>query len=157
MSIEQDNLGELVVQPITFREACAFVRELHSHHKPPVGCKFCVAVSSRGEVVGVAIVGRPIARMLDDGWTAEVTRCCTDGTKHVASKLYAACRRAAFGMGYRRLITYTLGSERGTSVRAAGWTEIGRAGGGGWSRAARPRVDDHPTGHKTLWEAPSGD
>lgn len=143
----------LALQPITYREACAFIARHHRHHRPPQGWMFGVAVNDGTSVVGVAMVGRPVARMLQDGWTLEVTRCCTDRTPHVASKLYAACWRAAKALGYRRLITYTLASESGASVRAAGWREIGAAGGGSWSRLSRPRVDVHPLEQKTLWEA----
>lgn len=142
----------LDLQPITFREACAFVTAHHRHHRPPQGHLFSVAVNDGTDVVGVAIVGRPVARMLQNGYTAEVTRCCTNGTKNVASMLYAAAWRAARALGYRRLITYTLAEENGTSVHAAGWHEIGSAGGGSWNRSDRPRVDTHPTGMKTLWE-----
>ena len=142
----------LTLQPITFREACAFIWAHHRHHRPPQGCKFCIGVSAGGKEVGVAIIGRPVARMLDGGWTAEVTRLCTDGTANVASMLYAACWRAARAMGYRRLVTYILATELGTSLRAAGWREVGRAGGGRWGRADRPRVDTHPTGQKTLFD-----
>ena len=143
----------LEIQPITFPEACAFIRTHHRHHKPPVSWKFGCAVNDGEKVVGVATVGRPVARMLDDGWTLEVNRLCTDGTPHVASKLYAACWRAAKALGYRRLITYILGSEPGISLRAAGWREVGRAGGGEWGRKGRPRIATHPTEQKTLWEA----
>lgn len=143
----------LEIQPITQREAFAYIARHHRHHEPPRGYKFGIACNDGEKVVGVVTVGRPVARMLDDGWTAEVTRCCTDGTPHVASKLYAAAWRTARGMGYRRLVTYTLASETGVSVRAAGWKEIGKAGGGSWHREGRPRVDTAPTGQKTLWEA----
>ncbi len=144
----------LQVQPITFREACRFIREHHRHHLPPLGCKFCVALNDGEEIVAVAVVGRPVARHLDDGWTAEVTRLCTNGKKNAASKLYAACSKAALAMGYQRVITYILASEKGTSLRAAGWAKIGRRGGGRWSRTSRSRVDEHPIGPKTLYEAP---
>lgn len=143
----------LAIQPISFREACAFIRTHHRHHKPPVGWMFGCAVNDGAKVVGVATIGRPVSRMLDDGLTLEVNRLCTDGTPHVASKLYAACWRAAKALGYRRLITYILASEPGTSLRAAGWREVGRAGGGSWSRDSRKRVDTHPVEQKTLWEA----
>jgi hypothetical protein len=143
----------LNLQPITFREACDFIRTHHRHHPPPVGHLFSVAVNDGERVVGVAVIGRPVARMRQDGYTAEVIRLCTDGTPHVASKLYAAARRAAFALGYRRLGTYVLASERGVSLRAAGWKEIGRAGGGSWDCKSRPRVDRHPTEQKILWEA----
>ena len=143
----------LELQPITYREACDFIRKHHSHHLPPQGHKFSLAVNDSNKIVGIAVIGRPVARHLDDGWTAEVTRCCTDGTKHVASKLYAAAWRAARAMGYKRLITYTLKEERGTSLIAAGWKVIGKTDGGTWHRKDRPRIDKHPTGQKTLWEA----
>jgi hypothetical protein len=143
----------LELQPITFREACAFIRAHHRHHPPPTGHLFSVAVNDGVKVVGVAIIGRPVARMRQDGYTAEVTRLCTDSTPHVASKLYAAARRAAFALGYRRLGTYILSSESGVSLKAAGWKEIGKAGGGSWNCKSRPRVDKFPTEQKILWEA----
>ena len=106
------------------------------------------------QIVGVVTVGRPVGRLLDNGWTAEVTRCCTDGTPHVASKLYAAAWRACRAMGYKRLITYTLTEEPGTSLKAVGWREVGKAGGGTWNRpnCGRFYVDKHPLEQKTLWE-----
>lgn len=143
----------LELQPINFDEACEFVRLHHRHHLPPVGWKFGIAANDGEKVVGVVMVGRPVSRHLDNGWTLEVTRLCTDNTPHVASMLYAAAWRAARAMGYKRLITYVLQSETGTSVKAAGWKEIGAAGGGSWNVPSRPRVDKAPTGIKTLWEA----
>lgn len=142
----------LELQPIDFNEACAFVKEHHRHHKPPQGHKFSIGVNDDGKVVGVIIVGRPPSRFRDNGWTVEVTRCCTDGTKHAASMLYAAAWRAARAMGYKKLITYTLLEEPGTSLKAAGWKLVGQAGGGTWNRKDRPRVDKHPLGMKQLWE-----
>lgn len=146
-------MSELEIVPVDFDEACEFVRRFHRHHRPPVGFKFCVGVSDGEKIVGVAIAGRPVARMADNGWTLEVTRCCTDGTKNAGSALYAACWRAARAMGYRRLMTYTLKEEGGASLRASGWREVGSAGGGSWSRTERPRIDKHPLQQKILWEA----
>lgn len=143
----------LSLQPITYAEACAFITEHHSHHLPPQGWKFGVAVNGGEKVVGVITIGRPVARNLDNGWTLEVTRCCTDGTPHVASMLYGAAWRAVKAMGYKRLITYTLAEETGTSLTAAGWKSLYETGGGSWSCESRPRVDKHPLGQKTLWEA----
>ena len=143
----------LALQPITFAEACAFVQQHHRHHKPPVGWLFGTAVNDGERVVGVVMVGRPVARRLDDGYTAEVTRCCVmEGVPHAASKLYAAAWRAARGLGYQRLITYTLKVEPGTSLRAAGWRDLYTTPGRSWSVPSRPRVDTHPLGQKTLWE-----
>jgi len=146
-------VGDLTIVPVTLEEANAFVTAHHRHHRPVPGAKFCLAVAKELTIVGVAIVGRPIARMLDNGWTLEVNRTCTDGTKNANSMLYGACRRAAFALGYRKLITYTLPTESGVSLTAAGWKCIGKAGGGNWSRESRPRVDTHPTQEKLRWEA----
>lgn len=145
----------LAIVPLRLREAAALVERWHRHHRPPQGGLFAVGVASldEGRVVGAAIVGRPVARLLADGWTAEVTRVATDGTANACSALYGAAWRAARAMGYRRLVTYTLGTEPGTSLRAAGWALIGEAGGGSWGRAERPRVDMHPTQRKLRWEA----
>jgi hypothetical protein len=117
------------------------------------GCKFCIGCSDGQQIVGVAIVGRPVARWRDDGWTLEVTRTCTNGEKNVNSMLYGASWRAAKALGYRRIGTYTLPGESGASLRAAGWKLIGECGGGSWSRKSRPRVDTHPLQRKLLWEA----
>lgn len=144
----------LHLQPIDFDEACAFVREHHRHHKAPQGWKFGVAVGDGEAVRGVIMVGRPVARAFDDGWTLEVTRCCTDGTKNASSMLYGAACRATFSLGYKRLITYTLPTEGGASLKASNWKCLGEAGGGTWNRKERPRVDKHPTQTKLLWEAP---
>ena len=146
----------LELQPITFEEACIFISKLHRHHEPPQGWKFGIGINDGEKVVGVVIVGRPVSRYMDDGWTLEVTRCCTDGTKDACSKLYAAAWRAARSMGYKRMITYTLYTEKGTSIKAAGWREIGRAGGGSWNCKSRPRVQKSPTCQKTLWEIDEG-
>lgn len=147
----------LNLQPITFNEACEFIKQHHRHHLPPQGWKFGIAVNDGKKVVGVITVGRPVARRLDNGTTLEVTRCATDGTKNAPSILYGAARRATFALGYKRLITYTLLSEPGTSLVAAGWKLLGEAGGGSWSSLSRPRVDKHPTEKKKLWEViPNG-
>jgi hypothetical protein len=142
----------LRLQPITLREARAFVNKHHRHHHAPQGGLFAVAVGAE-QVEGVAIIGKPVARMNDDGWTAEVTRVCTLGAPNACSMLYGAAWRCARALGYRRLLTYTLASEDGGSLRAAGWRIIGQTDGGSWSRTSRPRVDTHPTEQKTIWGA----
>lgn len=145
----------LQLHPLTLKEACAFVAQKHRHHKPPQGGLFAIGCAAGDEVVGVCIVGRPVARMLDDGFTAEVTRLATDGSRNACSMLYSAAWRACRAMGYRRLVTYILDTEPGTSLAAAGWKLIGRAGGGSWSRSGRPRVDLHPTQAKLRFEISS--
>lgn len=149
----------LQITPINLDEANAFVAKFHRHHKPVVGHKFCMAASVDGKyghlVSGVCIVGRPVSRKLDDGWTLEVNRCCTDGTKNACSILYGAAWKAAKALGYKRLITYTLPEEGGASLRASGWKLLGLRGGGNWNTKTRPRIDTKELlqGQKLLWEA----
>lgn len=141
-----------MLTPITIKDANAYVAVHHRHHKPSPGGLFAVAVSSDGSIVGVAIIGRPVARMRQDGWTCEVVRLCTDGTRNACSKLYAAAWRAARALGYQRIGTYTLPSEGGASLRAAGWKLIGETSGGSWHRTGRPRIDKAPLQGKFAWE-----
>jgi hypothetical protein len=150
---EPESGQKLYLHPIDLREANEFVGRNHRHHKKVIGHKFSLGVAAGDEVVGVAIVGRPVARMLDDGWTLEVTRICTDGTSNACSKLYGAAWKATKALGYKKLITYTLPEEGGASLRGAGWKCVGEAGGGSWNCKSRPRVDMHPLQTKFKWEA----
>jgi hypothetical protein len=138
---------------VELKEANEFVAALHRHHKPVIGHKFSLGAVMDDKLVGVAIVGRPVARMRDDGDTLEVTRLCTDGTDNACSFLYGACARAAFALGYHRIGTYILASEPGTSLTGAGWRLMGERGGGSWSRGSRLRTDKAPTERKLLFEA----
>jgi hypothetical protein len=149
-------VDRLRIVPMTLAEANECVRQWHRHHQPVPGAKFCIGVAADDRICGVAIVGRPVARASDDGWTLEVNRIATDGTRNACSALYGASRRAAWALGYRRLITYTLPEEGGASLRGAGWKLIGERGGGSWSWSGRPRVDLHPLQRKLLWEAADG-
>lgn len=142
--------------PMTLKDANQWVQSIHRHHGPVVGHKFSLGCADEsGCIRGVAIVGRPVARRLDNGLTLEVTRVATDGSPNACSALYGACRRATFALGFKRLITYTLKSEPGTSLIAAGWKCLGTAGGGSWSVPSRPRTDKHPLELKLKWEAQS--
>jgi tRNA A37 N6-isopentenylltransferase MiaA len=142
----------LEIVPIKQSEAKAFVEQNHRHHKPPIGSIFQIACAKDGEVVGVIIVGRPVARHLDDGWVLEVNRLATDGTKNACSILYSAAWRVARNLGYKKLITYILESETGASLHASNWREVGARGGGSWNVKSRPRVDEHPLQKKILFE-----
>ena len=143
----------LHIIPLDIAEANELVSRWHRHHKAVPGAKFALGVAEDERVCGAAIVGRPVARMSNDGLTLEVNRLVTDGTRNACSKLYSAAWRAATALGYKRLITYTLPEEGGSSLRASGWKLIGERGGGSWSRSSRPRVDMHPLQTKLLWEA----
>lgn len=146
----------LRIVPVLFRDACGFVAMHHRHHKPPVTHIFSLGVADEDNVlVGVAMVGRPVARHFDDGLTLEVNRTATDGTKNANSALYGAAWRAAKALGYYRLITYTQEGESGSSLRAAGWRVIAhRPARGGWNTPSRPRQATGSEGiPRTLWEA----
>ncbi len=146
-------MSELFLFPCGREEANEYVREHHRHHGPVVGYKFAIGCASPDGIHGVVIVGRPLSRVLDTGFRAEVLRCCTDGTPHVASKLYAAAWRACRAMGYTKLITYTLREEPGTSLTAAGWRCVGETTNPrGWNCVTRPRIDTHPLQTKLRWE-----
>lgn len=147
--------------PITITEAKVYVAKHHRHNLPPVGALFAVAVENVEGICGVAIVGRPIARMLQDGYTCEILRVCTDGSRNANSMLYGACRRAAISLGYRRGITYTLERESGSSLRGSGWTKVSIVPGGTtWERKNRHTTlqrdifgnDRRPVESKVRWE-----
>jgi hypothetical protein len=149
----RDPRARLTIVPLSLRKANEVVGAWHRHHVPARGCKFCIGVQDEaGRLCGVAIAGRPVARLLDDGTTLEVNRVATDGTANACSALYGACRRIAREMGYRRVLTYTLPSEGGASLRGAGWKNMGEAGGRSWDKPSRRRTDKAPTCVKTRWE-----
>lgn len=147
-------MTDLRIVPTTLKEANALVLQLHRHHPPAVGHRWSLGVADEDGVLhGVAIVSRPVARGNDNGRTAEVVRVATDGTPNACSMLYGAARRAAKALGFDRLITYTLASEPGTSLRASGWIETGTVRGRSWTTPSRPREDVSPTVDKIRWEA----
>ena len=123
----------MTIVPITLKAASEYVNAHHRHHRATVGCKFCIGVEDGGKLCGVAVCGRPVARKLDDGYTLEINRVCTDGTRNACSKLYGACVRIAREMGYRKVITYILASETGASVKAAGGKCEGITGKPHWT------------------------
>jgi hypothetical protein len=143
---------KFTLERIDLGEANAFVREHHRHHKPVVGHLFSLGAAMGDKIVGVAIVGRPVSRHRDDGVTAEITRLCTDGTKDAPSFLYGACAKACFALGFKRIGTYILATEPGTSLTAAGWRMIAETPGRSWSVPSRPRVDKHPLQKRMLFE-----
>ena len=143
----------LRVAPVTLKQANQLVAELHRHHKPCPFHRFSLAVYDGTRLCGVAICGRPVARMTRGDRVLEISRCATDGTRNAVSKLYGAVCRAATAMGFERVQTFTLPSEGGASMRASGFRFVGEAGGGQWTRSGRkPRRTDQPTEVKHKWE-----
>ncbi len=141
----------LTVRPVELADLNRFVALHHRHHKPVQGHRFSLCAVKNGRIVGVASVGRPVARMTCPRSVVEVTRLCTDGTRNACSILYAAAARAAKEIGYTRIQTFILDEEPGVTLRAAGWRLDGvSAGGDGWySRDGRR--DDQPTNPKQRW------
>jgi hypothetical protein len=147
-----DRQQKLLVAPCTNEAAKAYVDTFHRHHGSSVQARFSVAaVDETGLVRAVAMVGRPVARLLDDGWTLEVNRLASDGCPNACSLLYSAARRTAKEMGYRKLITYIREDEPGTSLRAAGWKfeEVIRARS--WNMPGRPREDKTEIVRRGRW------
>ena len=130
----------LTLRPTTIKAAREFVAALHRHNAAPNGGLFATSVvDSEDTVRGVAIIATPVAMGNADGWTCEVTRCCTDGSKNACSMLYGAAARAAKALGYKRILTYTLASEPGTALRAAGWREVAKVRWRPWNHSTRKR------------------
>lgn len=117
----------MTIIPITLARANEFVALFHRHSRPTVGGRFAIGLEHESELIGCAIVGRPVARQVEHHFTAEVLRCCTrpDSPKGSVSMLYRACWRAWIAMGGTRMLTYTLKSESGSSLRGSGWRLIG--------------------------------
>lgn len=129
------------------------IASLHRHHTPVTGHRFSIqAVDEEGRTRGVAVVGRPKARMTDQYEVAEVDRLCTDGTEHACSFLYGACARIAREMGFRSIQTFILESEPGTSLKASGWVKVAETDGGEWSRPSRNRKEASAPEPKQKWE-----
>ena len=149
--VERTMTQRLTVRPLTLRAANAYVAKHHRHNKPVVGCRFCLGVTLDDELVGVSIVGRPLARRLDDGMTAEVLRVCTTGQRNACSILYGAASRAWRAMGGRLLITYTRQDEPGSSLRGAGWVVDGYTAAGSWNSPSRPREDQTEIVPRVRW------
>lgn len=140
----------MIIKPITFKQACDFILLNHRHHRPTVGCKFCIGLFDGEKMIGCAVCGRPVSRFLDDGLTCEINRLCTDGTPNACSKLYGASCRVAREMGYKKVITYILKSENGASLKASNFVCEGEAGGLNWT-GSRNRGQDIPHEMKTRW------
>lgn len=144
--------------PLSKDEANLFVDCHHRHAEQVQGHKFSLGAVRGGAIVGVAIVGRPGPKALQDGLTLEATRVCTDGTRNACSFLYAAAWRATRALGYHRLVTYNLKSESGASLRAAGFRVVGEVTRKGkrkvsWDTPSRPRVErQHSLGDGLRWQ-----
>lgn len=144
------NNETLKIIPLSLKQANDFVSDFHRHHKAVRGCKFCIGVEIKNSLVGVAICGRPVSRHYDNGTTLEINRLCANGYPNACSKLYGACCRIAKEMGYKKIITYTLQSENGASLRASNFTNEGIAGGKIWT-GERKRDNGVPKEMKIRW------
>jgi len=131
---------DMKLVPLKRKEAQAFVNSHHRHHKAPIGDIFRIGLMKNEKLIGCIMVGRPVARRLDNGTTLEVNRLCVlDGYKNACSMLYSAAARAGRALGYNHILTYILCIESGASLRAAGWQKEGTTKGRSWSVPSRPR------------------
>lgn len=144
-------MTQLQIRPITLRAANDYVTAHHRHAKAVRGHKFSIACHNETGLIGVAIIGRPVARALDNGTTAEILRVCTDGTPNACSKLYGAATRCCIAMGYDKIVTYTTEHEHGTSLKAANYTPTGTVNGRQWDTPTRPREHREHV-NRTRWE-----
>ena len=141
----------LHLEPVSFRDAADYIDNNHRHNRAPAGHKFSVACYDDDRLVGVAMIGRPVARHQDDGVTLEVNRVCTDGTKNACSMLYGAAKRGAAALGYHRLITYTLDIESGSSPSAAGFVLDGIVQKGEWKNRPGRKLNGTEMYGKVRW------
>ena len=139
------------IVPITLKAANEFVAKHHRHHKPSVGHKFSIGLSDNDNLIGVAIMGRPVARNSDNGFTIEVARLCTNGQKNACSMLYQAAARASKELGFNKIQTYILEKESGTSLKASGWKLEAITAGGRWEHTHGKRNNHHPIEPKQRW------
>ena len=147
-------MTRLQVIPLELKDANAFVGMYHRHHKSVQGHRFSIgAIDEHFKVRGVAIVGRPVARKINPHFVLEVTRLCTDGTPNACSFLYSASARIGKALGYKKIQTYILESETGSSLLAANWKYSGTTEGHAWKHTdGKPRSNDHPLCDKQRWE-----
>jgi hypothetical protein len=146
-------MSALHVVPITLAEANAYIERFHRHNGALPSAKLTSAVVDEEMVVhGVAVAGLPKARELMARTTLEINRVCADGERNACSLLYASMLRAGRALGYTRFVTYSLKSENGASLRAAGWTPVAEWAGGKWSEMRGTGSDGHNTGPKVRWE-----
>ena len=144
----------LSIRPCGLRQAREFVELHHRHHHMPQGGLWALALMRGDELVGVAIAGRPVSRLLQrDGYCEVIRVCVLPNVRNGCSKLYARVRRVAAQMGYTSVVTYTLPEERGPSLRGAGFAQVAHTKGGSWNRPSRPRRDQHSIVGKVRWEA----
>lgn len=138
-------------RPLSRNEVNDYINKYHRHHKAPVGYKFAIGAERDKTLVGIVVVGRPVARNINASEVVEVTRLCTIGERNACSFLYAKAARIAREMGYKKIISYILETEEGTSLKAAGWKYEGLTNGGSWNTKTRPREDKAPICKKQKW------
>ena len=146
--------SRLVVVPCSLERARNYILTLHRHHTPDTTrTRWPIAAADEDGVVrGIALVGYPVSRFQDDGWTLEVHRVATDGCPNACSILYGASARLAKALGFAGIVTYIRADEPGTSLRAAGWVEEGRWDQGlSWADSNRGRKQKTEVTPRARW------
>lgn len=131
------------IVPLTLRQANDFVEQHHRHSARTAndGGKFAIGLQVDGALIGAAIVGRPVARLLQVEGSAEILRCCVlpGAPKGACSRLYGRCKRIWQLMGGDRVVTYSLASEPGDSLRGAGFVIEAEVAARTWDTPSRRR------------------
>lgn len=138
-------------KPLTRDQANAYIVENHRHHGRVSGHRFIVGAEEDGKLVGVAVAGRPRARLIDQYRHVEVSRLCSAGAPNVCSFLYSRAARIARELGFSSIFTAILQSETGTSLLASGWVHAYTTRGGSQDRPSRRREDRSPIEPKQIW------
>lgn len=145
----------LQIVPISIKQANEYVAKWHRHNSPVRIARFALAVQGEdGNIHAVGIVGLPLARALMDGYIVEILRVASDGTRNTCSMLYGNCRKAAFALGFNRVITYNLHTESGASLKAAGFQLVcTTAGGKTWQNRPGRKHQQVVFSEKNRWES----
>ena len=164
--LADDGVGGLVLdwqlrtRPVRFTAARDFVRHHHAHCTAPAAWRFGQAILNGGTMLGVVMVGNPVAPALNGRGTVEVNRLCIRRdiprvlAWNAASQLYGWAAREAARQGWTHIITYTRADEDGISVRAAGWQQEARIRGRGWHSSRRARSNTNAWVDKIRWGKP---
>lgn len=135
--------------PLDLKTANEFVTKHHRHNRKVTGHKFSIGLEKDGQLIGVAIAGRPVARLLDNGKTIEITRVCVKPQqKNACSKLLARMKQLCQLMGYQKIITYTLQKESQSSLKAIRARIVANVKPSKWDSPSRPAI------HQPVYDEP---
>ena len=148
---------ELKCIPLTLKEANAFVKEHHRHNKECRGHRFSIGAIYKNKLVGVAIIGRPVSRNFDFRFVSEINRNCVleNAPKGTCSFLYSRAMKVWQSQGGKKILTYTLETEPGSSLKAVNFIPVAKTNyyKNGWNNGGKiNRSVDYVKTRKIRWE-----